>query len=283
MSRLGVGSGAGLAAAALACSGCSGGDGDTVEITTTDAAGRTTVVTQEVTAAPEPTDSGVTATAPATAELVSTVLEVPGGAQITFDLPDDWTVVELGLAERTAPPNPGAEPPQQWCLVPPEELPAIDGCAGVLLAAGPDWLPGHAGSAYSARQVNGWRSTAGPLPCPFGTDGGIADVSTATATPGAVDSAQETGGPQGPEAPDEPDPSDVDLLVTSAEGLPLTSTQSEVNGRTVGYETWRATCSLREGVAITPQVWHDLSQGVLIRDFFGSPDTVTVVTSLEAD
>ncbi|MCK0112873.1 hypothetical protein MWU75_12055 [Ornithinimicrobium sp. F0845] len=267
------GMGLGLAVTALVCSGCTLGDGEgeSVEITTTDAAGRTTVVTQEVTQAPEPTDGEVTDAAPTTATLVPTVLDVPGGTRIAFDMPDTWSIVELGTAQRTEPPDPSATLPQQWCLVPADELPAIDGCAGVLLAAGPDWLPGHAGTAYSPRQVEGWHTTPGPLPCPFADDGGIADAATVTSTP---DAAAMT------EAPTTPDDSEVDLLVTSAEGLPLTTTQSEVNGRTVTYETWRATCSLTEEAAMTPQVWHDLDLGVLVRDYFGSPDTIALVSSL---
>ncbi|NLG23010.1 MAG: hypothetical protein GX555_16440 [Actinomycetales bacterium] len=263
----------GLTVTALACAGCTVGDGEgePVEITTTDAAGRTTVVTQEVTQAPEPTGGTDGDAAPTTATLVETVLDVPGGARIAFDMPDTWTVVELGAAQRTADPNPGAEPPQLWCLVPPEVRPAIDGCAGILIAAGPDWLPGHAGAAYSPRQVEGWRSTPGPLPCPFGEGGAVADDATVTSTP---DTAATTG------TPEPPDDSEVDLLVTAAEGLPLTTTQSEVNGRTVTYETWRATCSLTEDVALTPQVWHDLDLGVLVRDFFGSPDAVGLISSL---
>lgn len=267
------GLGVGLTVAALACAGCTldGGEGESVEITTTDAAGRTTVVTQEVTQAPRPTGDDVTDAAPTTATVVETVLDVPGGDRIAFDMPDSWTVVELGPAERTAPPNPGAEAPQQWCLVPPEELPVIDGCAGILLAAGPDWLPGHAGAAYAPRQVNGWRTAPGPIPCPFTEGGGLADEATVTSTP---DAAATTA------AVETPDESEVDLLVTAAEGMPLTSSQNEVNGRTVSYETWRATCSLTEDVAITPQVWHDIDLGVLVRDYVGSPHTIELIASL---
>lgn len=264
MRRLGLG----VVAAALLCAGCSGGGSETVEVTTTDQEGRPTVVTQEVTEAPEPT-AGVDA-APATATLVDTVLDVPGGGRIAFDLPDTWTVQELRLAERTAAPDPQAQPPQQWCLVPPEELPAIDGCAGVLIAAGPDWLPGHAGAAYSVRQQEGWRSTSEPLACPFGEDGQPGDLAAATRTP---DDATVTA------APTTLDDSEVDLLVTAGDGLPMTSTETEVDGRSVRYETWRVTCSLSEG-AITPQVWHDLELGVLVRDYFGSPYSVALIASL---
>lgn len=262
----------GVVATALVCAGCTGdGETEAVEITTTDEAGRTTVVTQEVTEEPEPTGQDTGEAAPTTATLVETTLTVPGGSLIAFDMPDTWTVVELGAPERTAPPDPTAQAPRQWCLVPPDELPAIDGCAGILLAAGPDWLPGHAGAAYSTRQVDGWRSDPAPLPCPFADDGTLADEATATSTPDAV---EVTG------APTTPDEAEVDLLITTAEGLPLTTSQSEVNGRMVTYETWRATCSLTEDVAVTPQVWHDLDLGVLVRDYFGSPESVGLVASL---
>lgn len=257
----------GVVVTALLCAGCSGDGGETVEVTTTDREGRPTVVTQEVTQTPEPTGADA---APATAAMVTTVLDVPGRNPIAFDLPDTWQVQELGVAERTTTPDPESQPPQQWCLVPPEDLPAIDGCAGVLLAAGPDWLPGHAGAAYSVRQEEGWRSTPEPLPCPFGDDGLPADAAEATSTP---DDAAVTGGPA------TPDESEVDLLVTAGDGLPMTSAETEVDGRSVRYETWRVTCSLSEG-SITPQVWHDLDLRVLVRDYFGSPYSFSLVASL---
>lgn len=258
----------GVAVTALVCAGCSAGDGETMEVTTTDREGRTTVVTQEVTETPEPS-AGEDA-APSTATMVNTVLDVPGGSQIAFDLPDTWTVQELGEAVRTDPPDPQAQPPQQWCLVPPTELPPIDGCAGVLIASGPDWVPGHAGAAYAVRQQEGWRSTAGQLPCPFGEDGLPTDTGVATSTP---DAAPVTG------APTTMDDAEVDLLVTENDGFPLTSAETEVDGRSVRYETWRASCSLSEG-SITPQVWHDLELGVLVRDYIGSAYSVALVGSL---
>lgn len=268
----------GAVVTALLCAGCSGGGGgETVEVTTTDEAGRPTVVTQEVTEAPEPTGPDA---APATAALVSTVLDVPGGGRLAFDLPDTWRIEELGLAARTAAPDPDAQPPQQWCLVPDEELPAIDGCAGVLLAAGPDWLPGHAGAAYALRQQEGWRSTPEPLACPFDEDGLPADAVLATSTPDAVGATSEPAEEEPAEdEPVEQEPSEVDLLVTANDGLPMTSTETEVSGRTVRYETWRVTCSLSEG-SISPQVWHDVDLRVLVRDYFGSPYSVAVVASL---
>lgn len=257
----------GTVIAVLLCAGCSGDDVETVEIMTTDSEGQPTVVTQQVTEAPAPPGADA---APTTATLVTTTLEHPAGTAITFEMPETWTVVPLEEPERTASPIADAVPPQQWCLVPPDAPPALEDCSGVLIAMGPDWLPGPAGSAYSPRQVDGWRSGAAPLACPFGEDGEPADASSVTITP---DQAGATADPT-------PDDSEVDLLVTEAEGLPLTSVQTEVNGRRLTYETWRASCSLTEGVVINPQVWHDLELGVLVRDYFGLPETAVLVESL---
>ncbi|WP_161958386.1 hypothetical protein [Ornithinimicrobium cavernae] len=257
----------GTAIGVLLCAGCSDGEDGSVEVTTTDSAGRTTVVTQEVTEDPEPSPDDAATT---TTTFISAVLEGPEGTGVAFDLPDTWSIQTLGEAERTAAPDPEAVAPVQWCLVPPSAPPAIDGCSGVLVALGPDWLPGHAGAAYSLRQVEGWRSTPGPLSCPLGEEGTPVDVATVTSTP---DDVEATADPT-------PDDTEVDLLVTAAEGMPLTTTQSEVDGRTVTYETWRAACSLSEDVVIAPQVWQDQDLGVLVRDYFGLPETVVIVESL---
>lgn len=260
----------GLVVAGLAVTSCSGDDRDTVEITTTDSAGRTTVVTQQVTETPTDTSTGDAA--PTTAALVATALELPDGSSIAFDMPDSWAVEPMPDAVREDPPIADAVPPRQWCLVPSEAPPAIDGCTGVLVAAGPDWLPGPAGTAYTPRQVDGWRSGAASLACPFGEDGQPADAAEATITP---DEADATTDPT-------PDDSEVDLLVTASEGLPLTSVQTEVNGRQLTYETWRASCSLSEEVVINPQVWHDSTLGVLVKDYFGLPEIPALVESLRA-
>lgn len=254
--------------AVLLCAGCTGDDVETVEIMTTDNQGQPTVVTQEVTqapAAPTPSDA-----VPTTAAMTSATLEHPDGAAVSFQLPQTWTIVPMEEPERTDQPIADAVAPLQWCLVPPDAPPVLDGCSGVLFAMGPDWLPGPAGSAYSPRQVDGWRSGAGPLPCPFGEDGARADASSVTIIPDQAGATAEAT----------PDDSEVDLLVTAAEGLPLTSVSTEVDGRRVTYETWRASCSLTEDVVITPQVWHDLELGVLVRDYFGLPETALVVESL---
>lgn len=269
MRRVGVG----IVLTAVACVACSSGQSPTdptaETITMTDEAGHTTVVTQEVTPTPEPTaDEGDAA--PPLVEMVPIVLEVPEGGQIAFDMPDTWRVVEMGPAERTDPPDPDAAAPQQWCLEPPEALPAIDGCAGVFVAAGPSWLPGNAGAAYSPRQAEGWHSTPAPMTCPVTEDGQVTDSEAVTAAPDNSESAA---------APTE-DEDDLNLLVTASEGMPLTTSESQIQGRTVTYETWRASCTLTPQVAITPQVWHDPELGVLVRDYFGNPDTISLVSSL---
>ncbi len=264
----------GAAIGVLLCAGCSDDETEPeqVEITTTDEAGNTTVVTQDATEEPEPSQDDVAAT---TATFISAVLKGPGKTSVALDVPQSWQIERLKVAERTAPPDPDDIAPQQWCLVPPSAPPAIDGCSGVLVAVGPDWLPGHAGAAYSLRQVEGWRSVAGPLSCPFQEGGEPSDVTVATADPEEVaeDEVAATAEPT-------PDESEVDLLVTAAEGMPLTTTQTEVDGRTVTYETWRASCSLSENVVIAPQVWQDQDLGVLVRDYFGQPETVAIVESL---
>lgn len=281
----------GAATVALLCAGCSDGEGETVEITTTDSAGQPTVVTQEVTQTPEePEETTDVDAAPTTVDLVAQVFDVPGGTQVALDLPQDWTIEELGEATRTTSPIADAVAPQQWCLVPPNAPPAIDGCSGILLAAGGDWLPGAAGAAYSPRQVDGWRSGPGPLACPFGPDGEPADTALSTATPDGVGATQqppdgsevEASGEGSEEDPGEvtPDDSEVDLLVTAAEGMPLTSVQTQIDGRAVTYETWRASCSLSPEVVIVPQVWHDVDLHVLVRDYFGMPETAVIVESL---
>ena len=275
----------GAAAVALVCAGCSDSEGETetVEITTTDEAGQPTVVTQQVTKAPP--ESSPADAAPTTVDLVGQVFDTAGGAQIALDLPQDWTIEPLGEAVRTNSPIADAVAPQQWCLVPPNAPPALDGCSGVLLAAGGDWLPGAGGTAYSPRQEDGWRSSTGPLPCPLGPDGEPVDTALTTATPDAVEATaapDRSGSDSEFEAPVEttPDESEVDLLITASEGMPLTSVQTSVDGRTLTYETWRASCSLSPDVVITPQVWHDRELDVLIRDYFGIPETAIIVESL---
>lgn len=276
----------GVVLAGLLCAGCSD-DEEPVEVTTTDSAGRTTVITQEVTATPTPSPGPESA--PTTVALTSVVLETSGG-NLEIDLPETWTVQPLPEAERTQAPDAEAQAPQQWCLVPPSPQPTFDGCAGVLVAAGPDWLPGHGGAAYSLRQDEGWRSTPGPIACPVTEDGEPTDAARVTATPDQVDQTQAPGEDAGDEDDAaeigveelEPDGAEVDLLVTASEGLPLTSVETEVNGRRITYETWRASCTLSETVVIAPQVWHDRELGVLVRDYVGLPDTLGIVESLRA-
>src|SRR5690606_39315589 len=129
---------------------------------------------------------------------VATVLELPDGSSLAFDMPDTWRVEPLPDAVREDSPIADAVAPRQWCLVPSQAPPAIDGCTGVLVAAGPDWLPGPAGTAYSPRQVDGWRSSAGPLACPFVEGGEPADATVADITP-AEDGATADAGADGGE------------------------------------------------------------------------------------
>ena len=79
---------AGAVAGALLCAGCSG-DEEPVEVTTTDSAGRTTVITQEATQ--EPSSTPEDDVAPTTAAMTSVMLEGPG-TPVELDLPETWTV-----------------------------------------------------------------------------------------------------------------------------------------------------------------------------------------------
>lgn len=298
----------GVAVTGLLCVGCSGGE-DTVEITTTDSAGQPTVITQEVTQAPEE-PAGDVRPAPTLAPLEPTSVSAPGGATVAFAMPADWTLEQLGPTSLVEP-QPGSVAPHRWCLVPPADLPAIDDCAGLLLASGPDWLPGGAGAPYAPRQVDGWLSTPGRLLCPVDKEGDLrTDEALVTATP---DGVGQTGAPEGGgldaslpgvdeepvdgaeegaaaageedgEAPEEPagDPGDEaepDLASSESDGRPLTSVRTEVDGREVHYETWRVTCTLSE-FSFTPQLWHDPELDVLVKDYFGRPETALIVDSL---
>lgn len=321
-----------LAVTGLACASCSGGE-DTVEITTTDSAGQTTVITQEVTEDPDD-DAGQDRVDPTFAPMEPVTVPVPGGSALTFQMPADWELQELGAASLIEP-QPGSIAPHQWCLVPPADLPLVDGCAGLLIASGPDWLPGGVGQPYVPRQVDGWLSTPGRLLCPVDEEGDLrTDEALVTATP---DGVGQTGGPDdgltlpdlggeqgdgdsedgadedeaddagegaagdqdgdrdgddggdqngddgdqegddgGEQEEEEPEP---DLAASDADGRPLTSVRTEVDGRAVHYETWRVNCTLSE-FTFTPQLWHDPELDVLVKDFFGRPETALVVESL---
>lgn len=261
----------GTLTALLLCAGCSGDD-DPLTTTTTDQVGNTVVVTHTAapTEAPDAVDGGPTTASP---DPVPTTLPVPGDGdaapttrppagdagsttaapqhtvltRVSLQVPGGWTVQDLGEAA-AADPVPGAVAPHRWCLAPPYGVPEVDGCAGVLVAVGGDWLPGAAGQPYAEEQVDGWRWGTEPLLCPFD-----------------------------PEA--DPEAEEPNLVVSDAEGTPLTTADTEVNGMTTHYETWRVRCTTTEDV-FTPQLWHIPELNVLVKDYFGQADTGSVLESL---
>lgn len=246
-------------AAVLVCPACTE-ENQPAPVVTTDQAGRTVVVT------PDPIEDADTdrQTATQPADPVPTTLPVPTAeasgqtqqppeqavlVRVRLDVPGGWTVQDMGepvLATQ----RPGLVPPNQWCLVPPQPVPVLDGCAGVIVAVGGDWLPGAAGEPYAAQQESAWLASTEPLLCPFDPEAAL----------------DEEG--------------EGNVVVTDAEGAPLTSTTTEVGGLDMRYETWRARCTTT-GETFTPQLWHVPELDVLVKDYFGSPQTVPMLGTLE--
>ncbi|CAN5839486.1 hypothetical protein BH24ACT8_BH24ACT8_21770 [soil metagenome] len=249
-----------VAVAVLLCASCSEAR-EPAPVTTTDQAGNTVVVTPTPTGEVE--GDGESATSPPTDPVATTLpVPTPDAAEVTeqppqqavlvrvgIDVPGGWTVQDMGETAVPAP-EPGLIPPHQWCLVPSEPLPVVDGCAGVVVAVGGDWLPGAGGEPYVADQPGGWLSSTEPLLCPFDADAEL----------------YEEG--------------EGNVVVTDSEGAPLTSTQTEVGGLEMRYETWRARCTEGEE-AFTPRLWHVPELNVLVKDYFGLPGTITTLETLE--
>lgn len=261
---------AGALAAAVLLAACSGEE-DPATVTTTDQAGNTVVLTPTgtPTGTEGPSRAGEVPTTDPGADPVATTLPVPGETgtpappddeaattgeavatvltNVSVLVPAGWSVQDLGEAE-AGEPVAGQVAPHRWCLVPAYAVPPVDGCSGVLVAVGGDWLPGAGGQPYEPGQVDGWRWGTEPLPCPF--------------DPEADSEAEEPN-----------------LAVTDAEGAPLTTTESELNGMPAVYETWRVRCSGTDD-AFTPQVWHVPELNVLIKDYFGQAATGLVLEEL---
>lgn len=178
---------------------------------------------------------------------------------VSVEIPQSWTVLDLGPAEQ--PSGSAADQadlgiaPQQWCLVPAEDIPGLAGCAGIYLAVGGDWLPGEDGAPYAANQAAGWRPTTEPLLCPFDEEAELV--------------ADEDGILQGNVV--EP---------VAGESAPLTSNESYIGEVLMRYETWRVSCT-QTGEHFTPQVWQSRANATLIRDYLGLPEAITVVTTFE--
>lgn len=220
------------------------------------------------TAGPDGTEGTATTGGPASTEGPDAG-EGPGTertvlTRLEFEIPADWEVEDMGDAE-AADPQAGQIPPHLWCLVPPTGLPPIDGCAGVVVAIGGDWLPGAGGSPYRHNQEGAWWSGSGEPACPFGQ--GAEDEGE------AEDAGEGEDGDQGEAEP-------TDVAVTDNDGLPLTSTSTQVGEYVARYETWRVTCQ-EGGETFTPQLWHLPELNVLVKDYYGHPDTVAVLHGLE--
>lgn len=259
-------------AAALAAGlvGCSTGDPDPDPVVTTAPGGQPVTITPTPT--PEPTEEAEPTAIPTTlpigsdpADAVPTTLPTPSGDAATataeppelssgvrLDVPAGWTVVALGALE-TAGPEPGTVPPERWCLVPSYPVPEVDGCAGVVLDVGGDWLPGGAGEPYAPNQPFGWRWESEPLLCPFDEDAEL----------------DEEG--------------EGNVVVADGDGMPLTSAETRVGELLMRYQTWRVRCSTSEEDVFTPQQWQVPGLNVLVTDVFGSPDTLIVLLSLGRD
>lgn len=247
--------------AALLLAACSDDPEPGGPVTTTDQAGNTVVVTPTgpVTEGP---DTGTATETPPPLDPVETTLPVPPDTssetgspsepavlvRISVDVPGGWTVEDLGEAE-PAEPRAGEVAPHVWCLVPDYFVPAVDGCSGVVIAVSGDWLPGATGSRYEPRQTDGWRWGADPLPCPFDPEAEVGEDGSGN------------------------------LAVTDADGAPLTSTDTMVGELRMRYETWRVRCT-ETGEAFSPQLWHVPELNVLVKDYFGSPETLAVLESL---
>jgi hypothetical protein len=254
-----------LAVAGLLLAACSG-SGDTADpsapVTTTDLAGNTVVVTPTQPVTESPDDASATAT-PTTQDAVETTLPVPPDAgpttgrppqqevlvRVSVEVPGGWSVQDLGEAE-LAEPVAGEVAPHRWCLVPDYFVPEVDGCAGLVVSVGGDWLPGAAGGRYEPGQTDGWRFGTEPLLCPFDPEAELAEDGTGN------------------------------VVVSDAEGEPLTSRETDVGGLLMRYETWRVRCSETDE-AFSPQMWHVPDLNVLVKDYFGSPDAVAVLESLD--
>lgn len=261
---MGSGARAGTAAAAavVLLAACSGTPDPGAPVTTTDQAGNTVVVTPTEAVTESPDETSVTATPPPE-DPVETTLPVPSDTapttgspaeqhvlvRISVDVPGGWTLQDLGDAQPSEPVA-GEVAPHVWCLVPDYFLPEVDGCAGVVVAVGGDWLPGAAGGRYEPGQADGWRWGQEPLLCPFDPEAELADDGTGN------------------------------LAVSEAEGAPLTSSDTEMGGLEMHYETWRVRCT-ETGESFSPQLWHVPELNVLVKDYFGSAETLAVLESLD--
>ncbi|WP_153395148.1 hypothetical protein [Ornithinicoccus halotolerans] len=197
--------------------------------------------------------------------------------RLEFEIPADWEVEDMGEAQ-AADPQPGEIPPHQWCLVPPGDLAPVDGCGGVVVAIGGDWLPGASGSRYQPNQAGAWWAGQDEPACPFGEEAGGQRDEDAEGAEGEEGGAGEAAG----EAASGEDGAGgaVDPAVTANDGLPLTSQTTTVGPHVARYETWRVSCE-QSGQTLTPQLWHLPELNVLVKDYYGHPDTVAVLHGLQ--
>jgi hypothetical protein len=289
--------------AALACAGvllvgaCSG-DGEPTTPRLTDPVRTGAEQTGDATQIPDPVAATVTGPGDSSATGDADAAQTGTGAtaddqgpgttrtalpRLSLDIPADWQVEDLGPAQSHSA-RAGQVAPHLWCLVPPEGLAPVDGCGGVVLAVGGDWLPGAGGEPYRPDQAGAWWSGLDEPACPFVQDPGAPEEEEDPEAPEEEDveapgdhDPEPAGDEDGPglDAAQPPDPA-----ATANDGRPLTSQITAVGERQVRYETWRVSC-LSSGETLTPQLWHFPELNVLVKDYYGHPDTVAVLHGLQ--
>ncbi len=211
----------------------------------------TTEPSETTSATTEPTDTGTTPDQEPTSTDTGTAAPEGTTAVLQYaevQVPAGWEVQDMGnfaYEGGVQPPDP--IPPHQWCLVPPDAGASLFGCAGVSIALGGDWLPGHNGHKFADDQRHGWYAAAPPALCPFD-----------------------------PEA----DGGEPNHLSTDGDGTPVGRETGQVAGMEAHHLTWEASCQ-RGGHTFTPQAWHVPEARVLVKDYLGHEDTGAILGSME--
>ncbi len=174
--------------------GCSTSEPPVAPVTTTDQAGRPTVITPSPSMPADPADPGSADEDTPSTELpwrrvtfADALGAAPGVAPVAgVEVPADWSVTSL--PSPLPPPGEVGEPPMLVCLgpAPADARRLVDGCAGLLLAGGGEWTPGAGGAAYRPGQPDGWLTATDPVPCP------ALEIADEDAVP-TPDSASATG------------------------------------------------------------------------------------------
>lgn len=263
----------------LVAAGCTEEEPAVPAATATDQSGRTTVITPpSATTADDPPgeDGGEdppgggdgdppegTSAEPAPTRAVS-LGSSTGWEVVLQEVPEDWEVLDLGLA---APPPDGAvegAAPVMYCLVPPSGLPAIEGCPGVLVEGGGDWWPAYAGQPWEPGMPHGWLGASQVPACPTALLGEEAEAADAPGGPDAAAATQD---------------GDIDLLDLTGSGEPLTQAATTVAGQETTYLTWRVDCT-QTPLTLTVQQWWFPGLALQVTDPYGLPQTLPVLQSL---